>query len=136
MVRLHIPLGGLGNLEANLHTRNPTTMLINAHNNGTFQIGKTGHPSIPRSMFNTSSGLSDERDKILLNFLQFPCPISNIPNLHLMSSNYCQDMFLHLFHLFLSSHNTSKMLPLRDPQYFQLNRYQIRIIKLLSHFTI
>jgi hypothetical protein len=136
MAILHIPLGGLGNLEVNLHTRNPTTMLINTRNHGMFQIGKTGHLSIPRSTLNTSSGLRVGRDKLLPSFLQFPCPISNIPNLHLMSSNYCQDILLHLFHLFLSSHNTFKMLPLRDLQYFQLNQYQIRIIKQPSHFTI
>ena len=95
MARLHIPLGGLGNLEVNLYTRNPTIMLINTHNNGTFQTGKIGHLSIPRSMLNTSSGLRVGRDKLLPSFLQFPCLISNIPNLHLMSSNYCQDMLRH-----------------------------------------
>ena len=98
--------------------QDPNTILINAHNNGTFQIGKTGHLSIPRSMLNTSSGLRVGRDRLPPSFLQFPCPIANIPNLHLMSNNYCQDMLLHLFHLFLRSHNTSKMLPLRDLQYF------------------
>ena len=135
MARLHIPLGGLGNLEANLHTRNPTIMLINTCNHGMFQIGKTGHLSIPHSMFNTSSGLKVGRDKLPPSFLQFPYLTSNIPNLHLMSSNYCRDILLHLFHPFLSSRSTFKMIPLRDLRYFQLNQYRIRIIKLLSHFT-
>ena len=72
MVKPHIPLGGIGNLKVNLRTRNPTIMLISTHNNGTFQTGKIGHLSIPRSMLNTSSGLKVGRVKLPLSFPQFP----------------------------------------------------------------
>ena len=90
MVKPHIPLGGLGSLEANLNTEilSLTTMFTKPHNSGMFQIGKTGHLSIPRSMLNTSNGLKVGRGKLALSLLKLPCLISSIPNLHLMSSNY------------------------------------------------
>jgi hypothetical protein len=130
-------LGGHGSLGINLHTRiyNPKFHpIINNHNSGTHQVGKTGLHSITILGFKDGEeGITKETLKIHLSL----CPTILILSFHRTSRNFCQVLFHDLYLLFHNNnHNNIRMQYPQDQHYYRHNRCPIPIISPLNIFTM
>ena len=129
-------LGGHGNLGISLHTQIYSPKfhtIINNHNSGTHQVGKTSLHSINILGFKDGEeGIT--KGTLMLHLSLFPTILTL--SFHRTSYIFCQVLFHHLYLLFQNNRNNTRMQAPQDQHYYQHNQCPIPIINPLNLFKM
>jgi hypothetical protein len=130
-------LGGHGSLGTNLHTQIYNLKfhpIINNHNSGTHQVGKTSlHSTNILGFKDGEEGITKAILKVHLSL----CPTILILSFHQTFHSFYQVLFHHLYLLFHNNNcNNIKMKAPQDRHYYRHNQCPIPITSPLNLFKI